>query len=302
MGVNGTWCQLCGLPAQHDHYVPTASGMLKIYRGSSANGGHRWEADERPFPFGPEHAWLKDAVVLPWGGERVLRGAIEDGVLEDVMVFDGGEDGLAFHHACWELQGSPGSTGPAVRANGSHAWALTQAYQEQLFDLQGLADDGKAWMLADPRSDARSRARIEGMLALAREEVTREPVSMKELLAMDRDWACSATRDESGARKSTIRARMFALERMSKTGFGTLLRVTRPLASMDALEAFEIRLKEDVERDRRAVLAVAGFGGGRATWLVYARDAAAGAAIAGDVETLDDPDWAEAGRLIESLR
>lgn len=301
MGVHGTFCQLCGLPAQHDHYVPTASGMLKIYRGSSENGGHRWEPGERPFPFGPEHAWLKDAVALPWDEERVLRGAIEDGALEDVLVFDGGEDGLAFHHACWELQGSPGSTGPAVRANGSHAWALVEPYQEQLFDLQGLADDGKAWMLADPRTDVRSRARIEAMLSLARDEVTREPATLEELLAMDRDWSARMTRDESGGRRAIVRARLHALEKMPKTGFEGLLRITREGTSVDALEAFEIELKAAVERDRRAVLAAARLAEGRATWLVYARDAAAAKALAtGDVEVSRDPDWSGVTALLRS--
>ncbi|MBV8880945.1 MAG: hypothetical protein JO332_13325, partial [Planctomycetaceae bacterium] len=164
MGVHGTYCQLCGLPTQHDHYVPTATGMLKIYRGAREDGGHRWEADERPFPFRAEHAWLKDAVVLPWDADRVLRGPIEDGAIDDdgdsILVWEGGEDGLAFHHTCWELQGSPGSTGAAVRANQSHGWALVEAYQEQLFEFSELAGDGKAWMLADPATDARSRARI----------------------------------------------------------------------------------------------------------------------------------------------
>jgi hypothetical protein len=224
--------------------------------------------------------------------------------MEDVLVFDGGEDGLAFHHYCWELQGSPGSTGPAVRANHSHPWALVEAYQEQLFDLPGLAGDGKAWMLADPTTDARSRARIEAMLAIARDEVTKAATSLDEILAMDRDWSCMALRDRNGARKSLVRARMYALQEVPKDGFDGLLRVTRPLASMDALDAFEIALKEAVERDRRAVLAVAGIGVA-ATWLVYARDAAAAKTLVppgADVELSKDPAWSEATRLIESLR
>src|SRR5882672_12459852 len=133
LGVHGTFCQLCGLPTQHDHYVPTASGMLKIYRGSAESGGQTWEADEHPFPFGPQQAWLKEAVVLPWEDDRILRGPIEDGAIEDpdgesVLVFEGGEDGLAFHQVCWELQGSPASTEAALRANHSHGWALVEAY------------------------------------------------------------------------------------------------------------------------------------------------------------------------------
>ena len=300
MGVHGTFCQLCGLPTQHDHYVPTASGMLKIYRGSSENGGHRWEADERPFPFGPEHAWLKDAVVLPWDEERVIRGPIEDGSIDDGEVFvgDGGEDGLALHHACWELQGSPTSTGPAVRANQTHGWALVEAYQEQLFDVQSLADDGKAWMLADPRTDVRSRARVEAILAIARHDVKEAPKDVEGVLAVDRDWSCVAVRGEDGARKSMIRARLYAIEKADKTGYGTLARVTREAAPMDELEAFEIALKAEVERDAKAILAVAGIGRDRAEYLVYARD---GIQVP-NAELSADPAWAKAVELIRSLR
>lgn len=319
MGVHGTYCQLCGLPTQHDHYVPTESGMLKIYRGSSVNGGHRWDPGEVPFAFGPEHAWLKDAVVLPWDDERVLRGPIEDGAIEDgqgesVLVFDGGEDGLAFHHACWELQGSPSSTDPAVRANHTHGWALVESYQEQLFDFAGLAADGKAWMLADPASDGRSRRRIEAILAIARVEATDAAKTLEEVVAMDRDWSCLSVRDETDERKSLVRARMYAIEKVSKQGFGALLRIVRPYegarfpgaAAMGELEAFEVDLKTAVERDAQAVLAVVGIGKGRAEYLVYARDAAKTKALlpAGEarVESSDDPEWSEATKLIESLR
>jgi hypothetical protein len=297
--------------------------MLKIYRGSSENGGHEWEGDEHPFPFGSEHAWLKDAVVLPWEDGRVLRGPIEDGAIEDgeggsVLVFEGGEDGLAFHHACWELQGSPGSTGPALRANHTHGWALVEGYHGQLFDFEELAADGKTWMLADPRKDARSRRRIEAMLAIARDEVTEAAKDVEEILAKDRDWSCMAVHDESGKRKSLVRARMYAIERVSKNGFGALLRVTRSYEGstlpgaegMVELEAFEVELKSAVERKAQAVLAVIGVGVGRAEYLVYAHDAARTQAVieaipgakSARIEASDDPEWAEATTLIRSLR
>jgi hypothetical protein len=321
VGVHGTWCQLCGLPTQHDHYVHTSTGMLKIYRGSSVNGGHRWDPGERPFPFGPDHAWLKEAVVLPWDDDRVLRGPIEDGAIEDgdgesVLVFDGGEDGLAFHRFCWELQGSPPSTDPAVRANHTHGWALVESYQEQLFDFDGLAADGKAWMLADPEKDDRSRRRIEAILAVARNEVTEAATTLEEIVAMDRDWSCRSVRDETDARKSLVRARLFAIENVSKAGFGSLVRVTRSYegrklpAEMAELEAFELDLKAAVEAGAEAVLAVVGMGGGRAEYLVYARDPAKtrdrigsipGAHGAG-LDTSEDPEWAAAAALIRSLR
>lgn len=312
MGVVGTFCQLCGLPTQFDHYVPTKSGMLKIYRGSSANGGHQWESDEHPFPFGPEHEWLKDAVVLPWDEECVLRGPIEDGAIDDgkggsILVWDGGDDGLALHHACWELEGSPGSTGPAVRANSTHGWALVEGYHEQLFEFQELAADGKAWMLADPRTDARSRERIEGMLAVARVEVTDPAKTLEEIVSLDRDWSCMAIYDDRHVRKSLVRARMYAIEEVDKTGYGALVRVTREYpgpAAMADLEAFEIGLKASVERGAQAVLAVVGIGKGRAEYLIYARDGARTKSLVpvGDVAVSDDPGWSEAPALIRSLR
>lgn len=292
--------------------------MLKIYRGASPNGGHEWEADEAPFRFGPEHEWLKDAVVLPWDEERVLRGAIEDGVLEDVMVFDGGEDGLAYHHACWELQGSPPSTGPAVRANGSHGWALVEGYHEQLFDFAGLEADGKRWMLADPRTDARSRARIEALVAIARDEVPEPPpTEVVGILEVDRDWACMAIRAEQ-QRAAIVRARTYSIEQADKTGFADLVRVRVPYEGrqlpagpqMEAVEALELELKEALERDRAAMLVVVAFAQGAAEYLAWARDGArAQGQIAervqragGRIDVQRDPRWEEAMRTLTRLR
>jgi hypothetical protein len=323
MGVVGTYCQLCGLPTQFDHYVPTKSGMLKIYRGSSENGGHAWEEDEHPYPFGPGHAWLKDAVVLPWDSDRVLRGPIEDGTLDTdegdcVLVFHGDEDGLAFHHYCWELQGSPGSTGPAVRGNESHGWALVESYQGQLFEFAELVADGKEWMLADPKVDGRSRARIESILRISRDEVTELPKTLEEVLEKDRDWTCLAVHHDDHSRKSLIRARMYSIEKAPKAGFGSLLRIVRTCkgrtlpdaTEMADLEAFELELKGAVEKNAQAVYALLGIGKGRAEFLVYARDATKTKAIlaalpgakGAEIVSSSDPGWSESKKLILSLR
>jgi hypothetical protein len=317
MGVHGTFCQLCGLPTQHDHYVRTRSQMLKIYRASSDNGGHTWEPDEKPFRFGSEHAWLMDAVVLPWDEERVLRGPIEDGVLEGVMVFQGDDDGLAFHHACWMIQGSPGSTGPAIRATSTHGWALVEGYHQQLFDFDGLAADGKKWMLDEPKIGTRSRARIDELLAIARNEVTETATNVEEIIQLDRDWSCMAVRDQDGARKAIARARTYAIERVNKDGYGTLVRTTRfydertlPGAEvMSALEAFEVALKSAVEARSAACLAVVAFGKGRVEFLTYARDGATTKAAiealpgarAARFEVSRDPDWESAVKTIKAL-
>lgn len=322
MGVHGTFCQLCGLPTQHDHYVPDAGGPgFKIYRGSSPNGGHTWDPEERPFPFGPEHAWLKDAVVLPWGEERVLRGPIEDGAIDDdgesVFVFEGGDDGLAFHHACWVLQGSPPSTEPAVRSDGAHGWSVLTAYHQQLFDFAGLIADGKTWMLADPTTNERSRARIEALLAASRAELT-ETVDLRELLRLDRDWRSTFVYDSENERKAMLRGRLHSIRNGDKADFTTLLRATRfydgksvPAADVAAeLEAFELALKQTVERDARGMLALIVFHQGRAEFLVYAPDAKAldaevkalPGAASFRFELSSDPTWKEATRLLETAR
>lgn len=300
---------LCGLPVQHDHYVPTKSGMLNIYRGSSSGGGHRWEDDERPFPFGPEHDWLKDAVVLPWDQEKVLRGAIEDGIIEtpdgdSCMVWDGSDEGLAYHHACWTLQGSPASTGPAFRADQSHGWALLRSYHEQLFEFAELAADGKAWMLKDPTTDDRSRGRIEAILGVVRHEVKEAPRTIPEVLAADRDWSCRAVRHDNHDRKSLVRARMYAIQKVPKDDYVSLLRITRPIQVLNDLETWELGLKATVEKDALAILAVVGINKDRAVYLVYSRDAAKTKSLVQDaqVETAIDYTWSEVTELIRSLR
>lgn len=314
----GTFCQLCGLPTQHDHYVPSR-GMFKIYRGARPDGGHVWEAGEKPFPFAPGHAWLKDAVVLPWDREQVIRGAIEDGGIEagdgdGVLVMDGGDDGLAFHHACWTLQGSPPSTGPSIRANYTHGWALVMGYQEQLFDFEALAADGKAWMLADPTTDERSRRRIQAMLEISRDDIGEPPADLPRLLQVDRDWNTQTLYDQKNARRGIVRARMHALEKVPKDGYDSLVRVVRtyggsglPGAGLAALEEDEAALKAAVEKGAQAVLAVVGIGRGRAEYLVYARDAAKTRALlplpaGAEVQVSKDPDWGEAFGLIQSFR
>ncbi|MGV3619637.1 MAG: DUF695 domain-containing protein [Archangium sp.] len=304
------------MPTQHDHYVPTASGMLKIFRGAQGpTGGHEWEAGEKPFPFKPEHAWLKDAVVLPWEEARVMRGTIEDGAMEDVLVFEGGDDGLAFHHACWELQGSPGSTGPAFRANETHQWAIAEAYHEQLFDFEGLVADGNEWMLEEPKPGTRSRARIDAMLKIPEAKTAVE--SIEESVRVDRDWSCMPSRDEDG-RKGIARARMYTVEKVEKTGYGTLVRLSKfyeeprlPGAEeLQELQTLELALKAAVEKDVDAIFVLAAIGRGRAEYLTYARDgektkaviAALPGVSSGTLEVSSDPNWQETRKAITSLR
>jgi hypothetical protein len=170
MGVFGTYCQLCGLPVQHDHYVGQPDGMLRIYRGSSAGGGHEWTPGDDVFAFTDGHAWLRDAVALPFDAGEILRGSVEDGVLvdaksgTDAFVGDGMDDAAAFHAFCWELMGAPPIADDAFAGAETPGVAQVAPYQQQLFEFQRFRDDGHGELLNDPRSSAASRARIQGIL------------------------------------------------------------------------------------------------------------------------------------------
>lgn len=172
MGVTGTFCQVCGLPAQHDHYVPQPGELLGIYRGG---------AEPSPWTpllaFGPEHAWLERAVGLALREGHtpaVVRGRCSDGALEDEdgspladgSVADGVDERAALHEACWRLAGEPpawDALAPRLRPHG------LEKYHEQSFELEALLADGQAWTLVDPELDApggrRSRERIVGLLS-----------------------------------------------------------------------------------------------------------------------------------------
>ena len=166
MGVMATYCQICGLPVQHDHYVPLA-GMFGIYRG---------DADDEcaPLvPFGPEHAWLKDAVAVRISDRQtapVVEGEIHDGVVEveddDVFVMEGIDERAALHRACWDTAGRP----EQWKQWEADAPAPIEPYREQLFDFARMIADGHGWMLIDPRSDSadgrRSRERIRALLGI----------------------------------------------------------------------------------------------------------------------------------------
>jgi hypothetical protein len=168
MGVMGTWCQICGLPVQHDHYVPQ-DGMFAIWRGPATT----WCASA--VAFGPEHDWLLDAVGLRWsrdGDPAVVAGRVEDGVivgpggedLPDGFVGDGLDERAALHRVCWELAGQPSSW----EELDPPSLAELQPYHGQLFAFAELVADGRGWMLVDPRWDSaagrRSRDRVLALL------------------------------------------------------------------------------------------------------------------------------------------
>lgn len=178
MGVSATYCQICHLPVQHDHYVPMkhplgedVDDLWAIYRGDPHSNS--------AFPFGRDHAWLKEAVALrvdPAAQPQVVEGEVHDGALElpgggFCFVGDGymGWDGrVPYHKACWEIAGKPEWSGlQGLLDDGLFP------YGKQLFDFVALEKDGRGWMLVDPRLDTaegrRSRERIQQLLSRPRQ-------------------------------------------------------------------------------------------------------------------------------------
>ena len=176
MGVMSTYCQVCGLPVQQDHYVPAElGGYFHIWRGDG-------EDEVGPIvAFGPEHAWLRAAVALRYDDSALLMatvaGIVHDGYLEspggglfDSDLMDGaGDDRVALHEACWRLAGEPTSWEPLA-----HLVELPkeeERYRQQLFDFEAFVADEHGWMLVDPSDGsaegARSRERILALVGTA---------------------------------------------------------------------------------------------------------------------------------------
>lgn len=281
MGVSATYCQLCGLPVQHDHYVPEAGGgLLKIYRGSSPGGGHAWAPGEAPFPFGAEHAWLRNAVALCPRPDRVLRGTCCDGVLTQASgaheyVGDGAEDGLVFHHACWERLGRPQAWADARTARGTHAFAQVAPYQEQLFEFAELAADGQAWLLEDPATSARSAERLAALVREARSSGGDEATTVEALVRADADWHAVTTRGDGHVREAIVRFRARALD-VDHAGYADAVWVDKAFApapgTLAELEQLERELKAVAEEDAQAVLVSVILAADAAHYLFYARD------------------------------
>jgi hypothetical protein len=283
MGVIGTSCQLCNLPVNHDHYVPSESlGMLKIYRSRSPAGGHDWEPGERVVQFTAEHAWLCDAVALLHDG-RVVAGPVEDGGLDaegKSYYVDDADDGYAYHRVCHELVG-----GERVTSIHTHAWAQVQTYAGQLFEYQDLIDHGKAWMLVDPRTDSddgrRSRARIAAIREQARLRPVRRPATVAEILASDRGWRGSMLRTDHVPRH-ILRYRDNVHPELDCAAYPALVWAMKEYgegmpdpATLAELEAYEVALKAAVERDAAAILIMTTIGDGQAQFIIQARDEAA---------------------------
>lgn len=173
MAVFATYCQICGLPVQQDHYVP----------GERVRYFHIWRGDgddacEPIIAFGPDHAWLRDALGLRIHGDALMMptvsGLVHDGDLESpagplfgANLLDGeGDDRMALHAACWRLAGEPTSWEPLA-----HLRELPkdeESYRQQLFDFEPFVADGHGWMLVNPESEdpdgVRNRRRINALI------------------------------------------------------------------------------------------------------------------------------------------
>ena len=133
--------------------------MLFIYRGDPAELQWR-DAPALEFNFAAEHAWLKDALGLRLRVSQLpqmIAGEVHDGILGsgnagEGWVMEGVDSRAAVHRACWELAEHEEYSAIAHIAS-SPEWQALKQYHQQLFNFRGLAEDGLAWMLADPTLD-----------------------------------------------------------------------------------------------------------------------------------------------------
>lgn len=176
MGVFGSFCQICGMPLQHNCYVrdPNDARLARIYRGPESQG-----MDPPPFLDPVAHAWLLHVVALRTSPSEepqvyTTRAGVQDGdlTLEDGQTVDvelGDGDRFGLHDCCWRLAGCVERDVLVHIANGE-AWKDIQAkFHAQLFDFERLVEEGCAWMLACPDAQTgdgrRNRVRIETILA-----------------------------------------------------------------------------------------------------------------------------------------
>jgi hypothetical protein len=141
--------------------------------------------------FGPEHAWLCDAIALRRDDRQtpaVIAGPVHDGWIEGEgdggSVMDGIDDRVGLHRVCYELAGSPELWKPADRVPDVPELS---PYQQQLFEYAQLIADGDGWMLVDPRlpGGERSRARLANACAVytgARPSSIPRPVGLGDML------------------------------------------------------------------------------------------------------------------------
>lgn len=311
---------------QHDHYVPAVGrpNAFKIYRGDRPDGGQVWDPGESPFPFGPEHAWLAQAVAVRFFEEGpVVRGTVSDGDLtspdgESLALYD--DEGIVFHEPCWRALGEPRVSDDTPKGVGSYPWSFVAPYHLQLFAFQDFVEDGKGWMLADPsgttKDAERSRLRIEALAQEARRlhglQQEELPATVAEALVNAHGWTARRFRDPRGQRRfHRFREDLSELETASHPERICLIQAYSPALHNQpgptlraALESFELQAKAAAEADEAAILVASTIGGqdALARLYLYARDEAETrtrlAALPGvdlrrpfEFDAASDPDW-----------
>lgn len=202
MGVFATYCMVCGLPVQHDHYVATdRENFWAIYRSDNHPPGH--------FTFGPEHDWLLEGVAISIE-DGPHFGSCSDGCLtaehgKEYYVGSDYEDYMALHRYCWEAAGEPRDYNLIYHYKYSFERSFLKRYQEQLFAFAECCEQGDGWLLIDPRSSAgkRNRDRIQDIIKAQPEPLdergeVKEPETVAELVATD-VWMLEYARSASGA-------------------------------------------------------------------------------------------------------
>lgn len=261
--------------------------MLKIYRTSEPDL-HSFEDDEQVVRFGPEHEWLTKAVAIPrFSGDRMMRGPVEDGHITDeasgdtLMIWKGDDDGYAFHEYCYERMGSPTKDTECVRAYETHDWALVDTYNGQLFEHHEFREHGFGWMTEDPSMSARSRARIEALLARAkaRPAPVASYATVRELVAAGYGWTGVIMRGDKHEPVHVVRYRNNLhrdLDTMSYPFLVWAMKDTEAVMptgkDMEALVEYETALIAAAEANDAAIVLMTTIGLNQTQYLIQARD------------------------------
>ncbi len=240
-----------------------------------------------------------------------------DGDLNGTFVAYGeGEEAEALHAFCWRALGSPTTTESHRGGKGSHGWSMISRYQQQLFLMRELRDEGKAWCLVDPSANGpearRNSKRIAAMIEFARQPrgSALPNASVKDLLAKDDDWRM-ALRSLEGKVTRVHRYRSGVKPGLDVAGYPHLVwlfkrytasvdpEAQRPVGpAVSGLDELEHELKAAVEGDGAAIMVAAMLARGEGQYVFYARDEAEcvarleGVAGSSEFENERDEGWA----------
>ncbi len=171
MSLIGVSCQICALPMQHTHYVPTeAKGFFEVYSPKEKGGSLK-----SVFPFENKHSWLLKAVALPLkeypGALAPALGFVDEegGNItaeneQSFFVGDGLDSYAAVHERCWQMAGCPSSLEPIEHLSLTYEWVKIKHYHGQLFEFASFMADEKSWMLEEPKEGTPSYQRIQNII------------------------------------------------------------------------------------------------------------------------------------------